>query len=84
MRYLGIDWSRKTSTFDLSDANGKRLQRGEIANDPDAFKEFVEKWKDEEGLFVVIEWVLAYSDGYVRCSKSMASEFSSWKHMGMR
>ncbi len=55
MRYLGIDWSRKTSTFNVGDASGKRLARGEVCNDVGEFRQLVRKWRDEEGIRVVIE-----------------------------
>jgi transposase len=55
MRYLGIDWSRKTSTFDVSDAKGKRLKKGELDNSEESFRRLVRDWKDNEGIRVLIE-----------------------------
>lgn len=55
MRYLGIDWSRKTSHFNVGDQAGKRLKQGSIDNQVESFRRLIREWKDQEGIIVVIE-----------------------------
>ncbi len=55
MRYLGMDLSRKTSTFYVSDARGKKIASGTIENLVSAFESLVHKHKDGDGLKVAIE-----------------------------
>lgn len=55
MRYLGMDLSRKTSTFYLSDARGKKITSGTIENLASEFEALVLKYKDHEGIKVAIE-----------------------------
>lgn len=55
MKYLGIDVSKKSSHYYLSDANGERLKSGKLENVPILFADFVAKHAGEEGLFVALE-----------------------------
>jgi transposase len=55
MKYLGIDVSRKTSVFFLSDSDGRCLERGVIENSPAAMAAIVSKHRNDDGLRVALE-----------------------------
>ena len=55
MRYLGIDQSRKTSTFYVSDESGRRIAGGTVDNLAINFANLVSKYKDQDGLKVALE-----------------------------
>lgn len=55
MKYLGIDVSKKTSHYHLTDADGRRLKSGVIENVPLLFAQLVQENADAEGISVALE-----------------------------